>query len=65
MTLPSFEEPGNIPVLNDKFIRVDNGTDISLFISLSTFTGMLLGSFALFKIKVFNKFRTSLGVAVD
>ena len=27
-----FRELGNIPVLNDKFIRVDNGTEISLFL---------------------------------
>ena len=64
-TLANFRELGNIPVLNDKFVRVDNGTEISLFISFSIFTGMLLGPFALFKLKVFNSFRTSLGVVGD
>ena len=48
----NFREPGNIPVLNDKFIKVDNRTKISLFISLTIFTGMLLGSFALFNLEV-------------
>ena len=55
-------ELGNIPVLNSKFFRVDKGTEISLFISLSIFTGMLLCPFALFKLKVFNIFRTLSGV---
>ena len=58
-------ELGNIPVLNDKFVRVDKGTEISLFISFSILTGMLLGPFALFNLKVFNLFRTSSGVVGD
>ena len=49
MTLANFRELVNIPVLNEKFDRADNGTEISLFISLSIFIGMLLGPFALFK----------------
>ena len=65
ITLSNFRELGNIPVLNDKFVRVDNGTEISLFISFSIFTGMLLGPLALFKLKVFNSFRTSSGVVGD
>ena len=32
---------------------VDNGSDISFFISLSIITGMLLGPTALFRLKVF------------
>ena len=63
ITLTNFRELGNIAVLNDKFARV--GTEISLFISFSIFTGMLLGPFALFKLKVFNSFRTSSGVVGD
>ena len=59
ITQANFREPGNIP---DNFIRVDNGIEISLFISLSIFTCMLLGSFALFKFKVFHSFITFSGV---
>ena len=47
------------------FGRVDNDTEISHFISLHIFTGMLLGSFALFNLKVFIAFGTSSGVVRD
>ena len=63
--LTNFREPGNIPVSKNKFFRVDDGTEISLFISSSIFTGVLLDPFALFKLKIFNIFITSLGVAGD
>ena len=65
ITLANFRELENIPVLNDKFVRADNGTWISLFISFGIFTDVLLGSLALFKLKVFNSFRTSPGVVGD
>ena len=42
-----------------------NGTDILLFVFFSIFKVMLLGPFALFRLKVFNSFRTSPGVVGD
>ena len=61
----NFRKLGNIPVLNYKFVRVDNGTELSLFIYSKIFRCVLLGPFALFKLKVFNSFRTSSGVVED
>ena len=43
----------------------DKDTEISLFISLSIFTGMLISPFALFKLEVFNIFRISSSVVGD
>ena len=40
-------------------------TEMSLFISFSSFTGMLLGPFPLFRLMVFNSFKTSSGVVGD
>ena len=51
--ITNFKQFGKSPVLNDRLIRLDNGSDISFFISLSIVTGMLLGPIALFKLKVF------------
>ena len=56
ITLANFRELGNIPVRNYKFVRVDNGSEIPLFMSFSIFTGMLLGPFALFKLKDFFRY---------
>ena len=52
-TLSKFKQFGKSPVLNDRLIRIDNGSDISFFISLNIITGMLLGPVALFKLEVF------------
>ena len=51
--MANFKQFGKSPVSNDRLIRVDNGSDISFFVSLSIVTGMLLGPIALFKLKVF------------
>ena len=49
----NFKQFGKSPVSNDRSIMVDNGSDISFFISLSIITGMLSGPTALFRLKVF------------
>ena len=51
--MSKFKQFGKSPVLNDRLIRIDNGSDISFFISLNIITGMLLGPVALFKLEVF------------
>ena len=60
--LASFRKLGNTQVLNDEFVKVHNGSEISLFSSLSIFTVMLLVPTALFALKVFNIFSTFSGV---
>ena len=65
ITLANFREFGNTPVLNDKFIRVHNGSAISLFRSFSIVIGKLLGPTALFRLKFFNILVTSPGVVED
>ena len=65
ITLANFREFGNTPVLNDQFIRVRNGSAISLFSSFSILIGKLLGPTALFRLKFFNILVTSPGVVED
>lgn len=60
ITLASFGKPGNIPLLNVKFIRADNGTRFKYFHRYA-----ITSSFALFKLKIFNTFRTSSGMVGD
>ena len=55
----------SVPLLSDQFIREYNSTEILLFTYLSILTVILLGTFALFKLKVFNIFRTFSGVVGD
>ena len=59
ITLANFREFGNTPVLNDKFIRVHNGSENLLFRFFSIFTDKLLGPILLFRLKVFKIFVTS------
>ena len=47
--MANFKQIRKSPVSNDRLIRVDDGSDISLGI----ITGMLLGPIAFFKLKVF------------
>ena len=63
--MANFREFGNTLVLNDKFIRVHNGSVISLFRSFSILIGELLGPTALFRLKVFNILATTPGVVGD
>ena len=65
ITLANFREFRNTPVLNDKFIRVHNGSVISLFRSFSVLIGKLLDPTALFRLKVFNIPGTWPGVVGD
>ena len=65
ITLATFREFRNAPVLNDKFIRVHNGSEISFFASFSILAGKLLGPIALFRLKVFDILATSLDVVGD
>ena len=65
ITLATFKEFRNTPVLNDKFIRVHNGSEILLFRPFNILAGKLLGPLALFRLKVFNILATSSGVVGD
>ena len=65
ITLANFREFRNTPVLNDKFIRVHNGSVISLFRSFNVLIGKLLDPTALFRLKVFNIPGTWPGVVGD
>ena len=56
---------GNTPVLSDKYIRLDNGSLISLLRSISISLGKLLGPIALFRLKVFNILATLASVVED
>ena len=63
--MANFREFKITPVLNYKFIRLLNGSVISLFRSFSILIGKLVGPTALFKLKVFNILVTLPGVVGD
>ena len=53
---------GNTPVMNDLFIRVAKGMEITSWISFKIFVGMLFGPKLLLFFKVFIRSDISLGV---
>ena len=63
--MANFKQFAKSSVSNDRLFMVDNGSDISFFISLSIITGMLLGLITLSRLKVFMTSSISSAVVGD